>query len=760
MCKQVPLLFAYLFIYREVHHPVSSSFHCIMKSDSDDQNAVSSLTLSPDKLLLQDIVDALKHNVPIMDRTYHFKTYKQCFIGSEAIDYLVSSGVATSRNDALQIGQLIMNELHTIEHVTRDHPLLDDKKFYRFVQPNERGGTLLSTTNKEEVTTEPTAVAVSWSDFVSPTVLHNNNKSSNNDSNMDDLVERYDQITLDPSLLPKNTNLNLFDAISPKDIHVATNIWPLDKYNTELLNNVHPPNWQDPIVTGTNSNNHYDMVVIGGGTAGLITAAGSAGVGARVAMIEEHLLGGDCLNVGCVPSKTLIHSANLAHTLRGNVQRLNNAGITLDPSTVQVDFTKVMERVRKVRSEISHHDSAERYSKELGVEIFIGRGKFTSENSVIVNGQTLTFKRAAIATGGYPTLIAMEGLEELYKQCSYTNSPTAPRPIVITNETIFNLTMAPKKLIVIGAGVIGLEMAQAMQRLGVPTTVLGRSGRVLNNEDEDLALIVKEQMVSDGVEFRLNVTKYCKIELTGVVHEENGHPEMKITIQEDGIEQVTEIICDALLIAAGRRPNVTGMDLELAKVQYDTQSGLVVNDKLQTTNSRIYGVGDCCSKYKFTHAADFMARAVIRNALFLGKEKMSSLLIPYATFTSPEIASVGLYESDLKEKGIEYRIIEKHFKDNDRSITDDATQGMVRIRVGSKTDQIYGATIVGNNAGNMISEITLAMQTKTGLGSIAAVIHPYPTAAEAIRHCGDLYNKTRLTTTVKTLLRGIIQIQR
>lgn len=439
------------------------------------------------------------------------------------------------------------------------------------------------------------------------------------------------------------------------------------------------------------------------------------------------------------------------------MQRLQEAGITVDPSAVQVDFEKVMERVRKIRSHISHHDSAERYSKELGVEIYIGRGKFTSERTIEVNGKTLTFKRAAVATGGYPTLIPMEGLKELHEQGTWPKKDQA-RPMVMTNETIFNLTKAPKNLVVVGAGVIGLEMAQAMQRLGVPTTVLGRSGRVLNKEDEDLAQIVKDQMVDDGVEFRLSVSEYKQIELTGTVLD-NGYPEMKVTFVEKGSSEPTELICDAFLVAAGRRPNVTGMDLELAKVEYDVNKGLVVNDKLQTTNSRVYGVGDCCSDYKFTHAADFMARSVIRNALFLGKEKMSSLIIPYATFTSPEIASVGLYESDIKAEGIEYRIIEKHFKDNDRAIADDSTQGLVRFRVDT-SGKILGASIVGNGAGNMIGEVTLAMQSGTSLGSLAAVIHPYPTTSEAIRQAGDVYNKTRLTTTVKSLLRGIIKIQR
>jgi len=448
--------------------------------------------------------------------------------------------------------------------------------------------------------------------------------------------------------------------------------------------------------------------------------------------------------------------------MRGQQKKNEDAGIFLDPSAVKVDFGKVMERLRRLRSEISHHDSAERYSRELGVDIFIGYGKFTSERTIEVNGKTLTFKRAAIATGGYPVLIPMKGLADLYEKGTAIDTIGQSRPIIATNETIFNLTRAPRHLVVIGAGVIGMELSQAMQRLGVKTTVLGRSGRVLPKEDQDLANIVKEQMVDDGVEFRLSVKEYVEIRETGKMLE-NGHPELALTIKESSNEDTVstaEILCDAVLVAAGRRPNVTGMDLEKAKVQYDTIKGLVVNDKLQTTNSRVYGVGDCCSEYKFTHAADFMARAVIRNALFLGKEKMSELLIPYATFTSPEIASVGLYEKDLKEKGVEYRIIEKHFKDVDRAKLDDTEEGMVRFRVSAKTDKILGATIVGEGAGNMISEVTLAIQSDTGLGSLASVIHPYPTTAEAVRQAGDLYNRTRLTTTVKSLLRGVISIQR
>lgn len=418
-----------------------------------------------------------------------------------------------------------------------------------------------------------------------------------------------------------------------------------------------------------------------------------------------------------------------------------------------------MERVRKIRADISHHDSATRFSKELGVDVFIGHGKFKDDKSIVVNGRTLTFKRAAVCTGGYPSLIPIGGLKELHDKSMQWKKGDPPRPMVMTNETVFNLTSQPMNMVVIGAGVIGLELAQAMQRLGTSVTVLGRSGKILPKEDEDMAELVKEQMLKDGVNFKLSVGSYRNISLTGGVGD-NGLPEMKLTVLEKGKSEPTELLCDALLVAAGRRPNVTGMDLEKANITYDLKEGLTVNDKLQTTNPKVYGVGDVASQYKFTHAADFLARTAIKNALFFGSEKASDLLIPYATFTSPEIASVGLYGSDLDEKGIEYRVFEKHFKDNDRSMTDDDTVGFVRFRVDAKTDKILGASIVGPDAGNMISEVTVAMQSETGLGKLAAVIHPYPTTAEAIRQAGDVFNKTRLTNTVKQLLRGVIKLQR
>ncbi len=490
------------------------------------------------------------------------------------------------------------------------------------------------------------------------------------------------------------------------------------------------------------------------GAGGLITSAGAAGVGAKVALIEANVLGGDCLNVGCVPSKALIHAANLAHKVR-NSGELADCGISVE-GDVKIDFAQTMRRMRKIRADISENDSATRYTKRLGVDVYFGYARFLSDKSVQVNGKVLEFKRAVIATGGYPSLPAIDGLKELHT-LGENRKEGETRPYVMTNETFFNMTEQPRTLGVIGTGVIGMELSQAMQRLGTQVTMFGRSGTVLPKEDGDLADLVKKQMEFDGVKFRLNVHEYKSVKLRGAVSE-NGYPELLLSTVEDG--EALDYKFDAVLVAAGRKPNVTGMDLEKANVKYDVKVGLKVNDHLQTTNPRIYGVGDCCSQFKFTHAADFMARMVIRNALFLGSGKMSNLLIPYATFTSPELAHVGLYESDLRDRGIAYKTFERHFEHNDRAITDGATVGMVRVHVDAKSDSILGASILGENAGNLISEVTLAMQSGTGLAKLATVIHPYPTLGQSIQQVGDLYNRTRLTNTVRGLLRGIVNLQR
>lgn len=661
---------------------------------------------------LTDLVEQFKRNVEIKDRRYRLSVYKKTFVGSEAVQWLVTSGIADNRTDAVGLGQLLLDSGY-IEHCLREHDFKDDTLYYRFIADTDRGAVAKSGDRK-----------VSWADFLAPT--------------------KGTKESMQPKLPTPD-----FESVPTNAVHIASSVWPLDEYNIALLDNVHPPEWIDPGYEGV-----YNLVVIGAGAGGLVTASGAAGVGAKVALIEANVLGGDCLNVGCVPSKALIHAANLAHTVK-NKKFLAESGISVE-GDVKVDFAKTMSRLRSIRAQISDNDSATRYTKKLGVDVYFGYAKFTSENSVTVNGKTLKFKRAVIATGGYPSLPSIPGIQEMYER-SENVKEQSPRPLVMTNETFFNMTVQPKRLGVIGTGVIGMEMAQAMQRLGTRVTVLGRSGGVLPKEDKDLAELVKEQMVADGVAFRLDVKQYVRVSLTGSVSE-NGIPELALETSEENEDRTYKF--DALLVAAGRKPNVTGMDLEKAGVEYDVKVGLKVSDGLQTTNPKIFGVGDCCSAFKFTHAADFMARMVIRNALFLGREKMSNLLIPYATFTTPEISHVGLYEADFKSRGIAYNTFEKHFSDNDRAICDGATVGMVRVHVDPKSDQILGASIVGEGAGNMISELTLAMQSGTGLTKLASVIHPYPTTAEAVRQVGDIYNRTRLTGTVRALLRGLIKVQR
>jgi pyruvate/2-oxoglutarate dehydrogenase complex dihydrolipoamide dehydrogenase (E3) component len=316
---------------------------------------------------------------------------------------------------------------------------------------------------------------------------------------------------------------------------------------------------------------------------------------------------------------------------------------------------------------------------------------------------------------------------------------------------VFNLTELPKRLGVIGAGPIGLELAQAFQRLGSQVTVFSRSEKIMPKEDPEAVAIVKESMQKDGVFFAFN-SSYKRVE------GQDDKGSIRVVLDEDGSERFLEF--DALLIATGRKPAVNGLGLEKAGVEFDARKGVVVNDKLQTTNPAIFAVGDVASKYQFTHMADFMARLVIKNALFFGRDKVADLLVPWATYTDPEVAHVGLYEKDLKERNIPFATFKREFSDVDRGIVDGTNIGYVKIHVAKGKDQILGATIVGSHAGDMISEITVAMQGGMGLGQLAGVIHPYPTAAEAIRQCGDAYNRERLTPTVKGIFYNLMALRR
>ena len=486
-------------------------------------------------------------------------------------------------------------------------------------------------------------------------------------------------------------------------------ISPSDIYNEQLVSHVHPINWVNPQPI-----DRYDLVVIGAGTAGLVIAAGAAGlgIGLKVAIIEKHLMGGDCLNVGCVPSKTVIRSSRVV----GEMQRSRSYGIT-PPDQIEVDFPAVMKRMRQVRAGISENDSAQRFQK-LGIDVFFGKASFLDRDRIAVDDHILKFKKAAIATGARASRPEIPGLAEAG---------------FLTNETVFSLTDRPNRLAVIGGGSIGCEMAQAFRRLGCEVTLFHNKSRLLDREDPEAAEVLQQAFLEEGIQLIFN-RSIDKVERT-----DNGK------VIHFNSQQVT---VDEILVGAGRSPNVEGLNLEAISVEYD-EKGVKVNDYLQTTNPQIYAAGDICMNWKYTHAADAAARIVIKNALFsplgLGRSKLSNLVMPWVTYTDPEIAHVGRYEAPDSET------IKIPLEKVDRAIADGETNGFVKIL--HKKGSILGATIVARHAGEMISEITLAIVAKRGLSTIASVVHPYPTQAEAIKKAADAYRRTLLTPTSRKLLK-------
>jgi pyruvate/2-oxoglutarate dehydrogenase complex dihydrolipoamide dehydrogenase (E3) component len=491
-------------------------------------------------------------------------------------------------------------------------------------------------------------------------------------------------------------------------------VQPYDVYNKSLVSNVHPPDWANPEPAGP-----YNLVVLGAGTAGLISAAGAAGLGARVALVEREFLGGDCLNVGCVPSKALIRASRAAAEVRG----AQDYGVDV-PDGARVNFPAVMERMRRLRAALSPNDSAARY-RGLGVDVFFGEARFTGPDAVEVGGRVLRFRRAVIATGARAARPDIPGLADAG---------------FLTNETVFTLTELPPRLAVIGAGPIGCELAQAFARFGARVSLLANGPQILPREDPDAARIVEKQMQRDGVELVLgcSVVRVAREGAEKVLHLECGGRPM-------------EVRADAILVGVGRAPNVGGLGLEAAGVAYDAKDGVHVSDRLQTTNRRIFAAGDICSRFKFTHAADAMARVVIQNALFFGRARASALVTPWCTYTDPEVAHVGLYEAEAKARGIEVRTFTEPMAHVDRAVLDGDTDGFIKVHVRAGTDRIVGATVAARHAGEMISELTLALVGGLGLGTLARTIHPYPTQAEAVKRVADAYNRTRLTPFVKGL---------
>ncbi|HSC55660.1 MAG TPA: mercuric reductase [Nitrospira sp.] len=498
---------------------------------------------------------------------------------------------------------------------------------------------------------------------------------------------------------------------------------PNDEHNRVLVENVHPSNWINPQPSG-----RYNIVVLGAGTAGLVTAVIAAGLGAKVALIEKHLIGGDCLNVGCVPSKGVIRAARAWSDLR----KAEAFGLHIPPG-VKYDFGAAMARMRKLRARISRNDSADRYTK-LGVDVFIGSGRFTGVDTIQVEGpagnRTLKFARAAICTGARASTPSTPGL----KEAGY-----------LTNETVFSLTELPQRLGVIGAGPIGCELAQSFARFGSQVYLIEAMHGILLNEDRDAAELVEQQMVKDGVKLLC-----CGRDL----HVSRTDQGKRLTVNSHG--QHYDVTVDEILVGVGRTPNVEGLGLETVGVEFD-KNGVKVNGRLQSSNAKIFAAGDICSPYKFTHAADAMAQIVIQNALFphpfgLGYASVDSLVMPWCTFTDPEVAHVGMYEKDAIAKGVEVETYTFKLDEVDRAVLDGEEEGFARVHIQKDTDKILGATIVAAHAGEMIGEFSVAMKAGAGAKTIAGTIHPYPTQAEVNKKVVNLWRKAHFTQGTKNKL--------
>jgi pyruvate/2-oxoglutarate dehydrogenase complex dihydrolipoamide dehydrogenase (E3) component len=452
----------------------------------------------------------------------------------------------------------------------------------------------------------------------------------------------------------------------------------------------------------------YHLVVIGAGTGGLVTSAIAAGLGARVALIERDRMGGDCLNVGCVPSKSLIHSAR-----------------------ARLPFADAMKHMRAVRDELAVNDSAERFTS-LGVDVYHGTGKFTGRDTIQVGDITLRFARAVIATGARAAVPPIAGLED-----------------ALTNETVFDLTTQPERLVIVGAGPIGCELGQVFARFGTQVTIVDLAPRILTRDDPDAAAIVAASLQRDGVRFMFGVTP---------VRAEPG----SIFVAPIGAERSGEvrIETDAILIATGRAPNVEGFGLDVAGVRYDATKGVMVDDRLRTTNPNVYAVGDVSSALKFTHNSDWQARLVVPNALFwgIGGGKVSRGIVPWCTYTAPELAHVGETSASARARGMAIDTITVPMSTVDRAVIDDVTDGFARVHVRRGTDRIVGATLVSEHARESISEITVAMTNRIGLGGIGKTIHPYPTQAEAFRKAADAWRRQRLTPGARSVFERFFRL--
>jgi pyruvate/2-oxoglutarate dehydrogenase complex dihydrolipoamide dehydrogenase (E3) component len=442
----------------------------------------------------------------------------------------------------------------------------------------------------------------------------------------------------------------------------------------------------------------FDIGILGGGSAGLTVAAGTAQLGAKTLLVEkEKELGGDCLHFGCVPSKTLIRTAHVYHLMK-NAEKFGLPPVDVKP----VDFREVAKRIQSVISVIQKHDSEERFCT-LGASVEIGQPRFVDEHAIRLNGKTLSAKTWVIATGSSPSIPPIEGLDK---------TP------YITNKEIFSLERLPKTMIILGAGPIAIEMAQAFRRLGTDVFVVQRSNQILSKEDKDMADRVMNVLSDEGVTFYLNASVLSTKDL-------GSEREVLIKTNEG---KTTSLTAEKILVAMGRNANLGGLALEDIGVEFD-RKGLKLDGRLRTNHKHIYGSGDVTGSYLFTHAAGYEGGIVVSNAIFHLPRKADYTFLPWCTYTDPELASIGMNEKMAEAAGIEYSVWTEEFKDNDRSLAEGEEVGKIKMLLDEKEKPI-GIQILGPRAGDLVSEWVAVVNGKVKLSTLASAVHPYPTLGE------------------------------
>jgi len=468
---------------------------------------------------------------------------------------------------------------------------------------------------------------------------------------------------------------------------------------------------------------HFDLIAIGGGTAGLVTAAGGAALGLRVALVERHALGGDCLWTGCVPSKALIASAKLAHQMR-HAERLGLVGAS--PAHA---FQCVMERVRARRALVARHDDPQRF-RDMGVEVILGEAEVTAADGVAVNGRSLQSKRIVLATGAIPSIPSIPGLEEAR---------------YLTHTTAFDQNALPQHVTVLGGGPIGLEFAQAYRRLGAQVTVVEMLPQLLPREDAEAVRVVHQALAGEGIVVHIAT----RVERVG---RESG----RLAVYGRGVDGgEVRIATDQVFVATGRRPNTSGLGLEAVGVELD-RGAVKVNAALRSSVKGIWAAGDVAGGPQFTHVAEYHAKLVLRNAIFPFSSKVDYSAVPAVTYTDPEVARVGLTEAEARERFGRVNVHRYPFADLDRAIVDGIDTGFVAI-VTRPNGKILGATIVGSGAGDLLVPLVLAMKRGITLPSLARIVYPYPTMAEGIKRAADGYYRERLAGRTGTWLRRVVR---